>query len=199
MMGMDWWLLFSAGAVACVALVYVISAARGRGPRAVGWGAALVPVTALWLWALGATAPLYTFPPRQLARFWLGLTIVAVTAGYAVLAPRRAGYLAAVALLAFPLYETFVGLAVMPRASEPGWFDWFFIGLTRLVSWPVVLATAIAGFSLTRRTIVADVRAGRAALTARPPPSCGGSSATCTTGRRRASWRSASTCVRRKG
>jgi signal transduction histidine kinase len=183
MMGMDWWLLFSAGTAACVALVYVISAARGRGPRPVGWGAALVPVTALWLWALGATAPLYTFPPRQhwqitvladglfgipsqMARFWLGLTIVAVTAGYAVLAPRRAGYLAAVALLAFPLYETFVGLAVMPRAYEPGWFDWFFIGLTRLVGWPVVLATAIAGVSLTRRTIVADVRAGRATLTA---------------------------------
>jgi signal transduction histidine kinase len=183
MVGMDWWLPFSAGAVACVALVYVSSAARGRGPRAVGWGAALVPVTALWLWALGATAPLYTFPPRQhwqitvlanglfgipsqMARFWLGLTIVAVTAGYAVLAPRRAGYLAAAALLAFPLYEAFVGLAIMPRAYEPGWFDWFFIGVTRLVSWPVVLATAIAGFSLTRRTIVADVRTGRAALTA---------------------------------
>jgi hypothetical protein len=40
MAGMDWWLPFSAGAAACVALVYVISAARGRGPRAVGWGAA---------------------------------------------------------------------------------------------------------------------------------------------------------------
>jgi len=183
MVGMDWWLPFSAGAAACVALVYVSSAARGRGPRAVGWGAALIPVTALWLWALGATAPLYTFPPRQhwqitvladglfgipsqMARFWLGLTIVTVTAGYAVLAPRRAGYLAAGALLAFPLYETFVGLAIMPRAYEPGWFDWFFIGLTRLAGWPVVLATAIAGVSLTRRTIVADVRAGRAALTA---------------------------------
>jgi len=180
---MDWWLPFSAGAAACVALVYVSSAARGRGPRAVGWGTALVPVTALWLWALGATAPLYTFPPRQhwqitvladglfgipsqMARFWLGLTIVAVTAGYALLAPRRAGYLAAAALLAFPLYETFVGLAIMPRAYEPGWFDWFFIGLTRLAGWPVVLATAIAGVSLARRTIVADVRAGRVALTA---------------------------------
>ena len=180
---MDWWLPFCAGAAACLALVYAISAARGRGPRAVGWGAALVPVTALWLWALGATAPLYTFPsrqhwqitvlanglfgiPSQMARFWLGLSIVAVSAGYAALAPRRAGYVAAAALLVFPLYETYVGLGIMPRAYEPGWFDWFFIGLTRLISWPVVLATAIAGFSLTRRTIVADVRASRAALSA---------------------------------
>ena len=180
---MDWWLPFCAGAAACLALVYAISAARGRGPRAVGWGAALVPVTALWLWALGATAPLYTFPsrqhwqitvlanglfgiPSQMARFWLGLSIVAVSAGYAALAPRRAGYVAAAALLVFPLYETYVGLGIMPRAYEPGWFDWFFIGLTRLIGWPVVLATAIAGFSLTRRTIVADVRASRAALTA---------------------------------
>lgn len=118
MVGMDWWLPFSAGATACVALVYVISAARGRGPRAVGWGAALLPVTALWLWALGATAPLYTFPPRQhwqitvlanglfgissqMARFWLRLTIVSVTAGYAVLAPRRAGIRAGLARLLF--------------------------------------------------------------------------------------------------
>ena len=95
--GMDWWLPFAAGAAACLALVYVLSAARGRGPRAIGWGAALVPVTALWLWALGATAPLYTFTSEQhwqitvladgtfgidsqMARFWIGLSIVAASA-----------------------------------------------------------------------------------------------------------------------
>jgi signal transduction histidine kinase len=94
------------------------------------------------------------------------LSIVAVSGACAVLAPRRAGYLAAVGLAAFALYETFVGLVVMPRMFNPGWDDWFFIGLTRLVGWPVVLAAAMAGFSLTRRTIVADVRASRASRAA---------------------------------
>jgi signal transduction histidine kinase len=182
--GMDWWLPFSAGAAACLALVYVISIARGRGPRALGWGPALVPVTALWLWALGVTAPLGTIPAgqhwqitvlaqglfgihSQVARFLLGVSVVAVSGAYAVLAPRLAGYLAAAALAAFAPYETFVGLVIMPRAYNPGWDDWFFIGLTRLAGWPVVLAAAIAGFSLTRRTIVADARASRTALTNR--------------------------------
>jgi hypothetical protein len=117
---MDWWLPFSAGAAVCIALLYVVSMARGRGPRALGWGPALVPVTALWLWALGATAPLYTFPrgqhwqitvlangifgvDSQMARFWIGLTIVAVSAAYAALPPRRAGYLAAAGLVGFAL------------------------------------------------------------------------------------------------
>ena len=185
--GMDWWLPFAAGAAACLALVYVLSAARGRGPRAIGWGAALVPVTALWLWALGATAPLYTFPSgqhwqitvladgtfgidSQMARFWIGLSIVAASGVYAALAPRRAGYLAAAGLAGFALYETFIGLVMVPMPRwwyAPPWYGWFFIGLTRLIGWPVVLATAIAGFSLTRRTIVADIRASRAGLTAR--------------------------------
>ena len=185
--GMDWWLPFAAGAAVCLALVYVVPLARGRGPRAVGWGAALVPVTALWLWALGATAPLYTFPPgqhwqitvladgifgidSQMARFWIGLSIVAASAMYAALAPRRAGYLAAAGLAGFALYETFIGLVMVPMPRwwyAPAWYGWFFIGLTRLIGWPVVLAAAIAGFSLTRRTIVADIRASRAGLTAR--------------------------------
>jgi signal transduction histidine kinase len=181
--GMDWWLPFSASAAACLALVYVISIALGRGPRLLGWGPALVPVTALWLWALGITAPLGTIPTgqhwqitvlaqglfgihSQVARFLLGLSIVAVSGACAALAPRRAGYLAAAGLAAFALYETLVGVAIVPRAYNPGWYDWFFIGLTRLAGWPVVLAAAIGGFSLTRRTIVADVRASRASRAA---------------------------------
>jgi signal transduction histidine kinase len=191
--GMDWWLPFSAGAAVCLALVCLIPIARGRGLRAIGWGAALVPVTALWQWSLGATAPFYTFPVvapphgqyrqitmhvdaifgihSQMARFWIGLSIVAVSAAYAVLTPRRAGYLAAAGLVVFALYETFIGLAtigtVTPLPYDPDWSNWFFMGLTRLACWPVVLATAVAGFSLTRRTIVADLRASRAGLSAR--------------------------------
>ena len=180
---MDWVLPFSVGAAACVALVYMVAIARGRAPRALGYGPALVPVTAFWLWALGVTVPSAQYwrvavlthailgVQSQLSRFWIGLSVVAVSAVYAARMPRRAGYLAAGGLVAFVLYETLAGLAghVSP-AYQPGWNDWFFVQITPTIGWPVVLAVAVAGFSLTRRTIVADVRASRAAsagLTAR--------------------------------
>jgi signal transduction histidine kinase len=181
--GMDWLIPLSVGAAACVALVYVITIARGRAPRALGYGPALVPVTAFWLWALGVTAPSWQYGrvpeytatifgiQSQLTRFWLGLSVVAVSAVYAARMPRRAGYLAAGGLVAFVLYEALVGLAGhFPPAYQPSWYDWFFVSATPAAGYPVVLAVAVAGFWLTRRTIVADVRASRAAsagLTAR--------------------------------
>ncbi len=177
---MGWLLAFSVGAAACVALVYVIAIARGREPRALGYGPALVPVTAFWLWSLGVTAPSGQYwrvnvvtpailgADSQMARFWIGLSVVAVSAVYAARRPRRAGYLAAGGLAFFVLYETLVGVAGhFPPAFQPSWYDWFFVAMTPAAGWPLVLAAAIAGFSLTRRTIVADVRASRAGLTAR--------------------------------
>ena len=180
---MGWLLPFSVGAAVCVALVYLIAIARGREPRALGYGPALVPVTALWLWSLGVIAPSGLYwrvnvvtpavlgADSQLARFLIGLFVIAVSAVYAARVPRRAGYLAAGGLAFFVLYETLVGVAShFPPAFQPSWYDWFFVAMTPAAGWPLVLAAAIAGFSLTRRTIVADVRASRAAragLTAR--------------------------------
>ena len=177
---MGWLLPFSVGAAACVALVYMIAIARGREPRSLGYGPALVPVTAFWLWSLGVTAPSGQYwrvnvvtpailgADSQMARFWIGLSVVAVSAVYAARMPRRAGYLAAGGLVFFVLYETLVGVAGhFPPAFQPSWYDWFFVAMTPAAGWPLVLAAAIAGFSLTRRTIVADVRASRAGLTAR--------------------------------
>jgi signal transduction histidine kinase len=177
---MGWLLPFSVGAAACVALVYMIAIARGRDPRALGYGPALVPVTAFWLWSLGVTAPSGQYwrvnvvtpailgADSQMARFWIGLSVVAVSAVYAARRPRRAGYLAAGGLVFFVLYEMLVGVAGhFPPAFQPSWYDWFFVAMTPAAGWPLVLAAAIAGFSLTRRTIVADVRASRAGLTAR--------------------------------
>ena len=97
---MGWLLPFSVGAAACVALVYMIAIARGREPRALGYGPALVPVTAFWLWSLGVTAPSGQYwrvnavtpailaADSQLARFWIGLSVVAVSAVYAARVPR---------------------------------------------------------------------------------------------------------------
>jgi signal transduction histidine kinase len=178
---MGWLLPFSVGAAVCVALVYLIAIARGREPRTLGYGPALVPVTAFWLWSLGVTAPSGQYwgtvitpflgVDSQLARFWIGLSVVAVSAVYAARRPRRAGYLAAGGLAFFVLYQALVGLAGhFPPAFQPSWYDWFLAAMTPAAGWPLVLAAAIGSFSLTRRTIVADVRASRAAragLTAR--------------------------------
>ena len=91
---------FSVGAAACVALVYLIAIARGREPRALGYGPALVPVTALWLWSLGVIAPSGLYwrvnvvtpavlgADSQLARFLIGLFVIAVSAVYAAPGPR---------------------------------------------------------------------------------------------------------------
>src|ERR1700743_2535249 len=49
------WGLIAGTAVAAV-LTFLLALALRRRPRAVGLGALLVPVTALWLWAFGITA-----------------------------------------------------------------------------------------------------------------------------------------------
>ena len=49
------WGLLAGTAVAAV-LTFLLALALGRRPRAVGLGALIVPVTALWLWAFGITA-----------------------------------------------------------------------------------------------------------------------------------------------
>ena len=58
-----------AGTAVAAVLTFLLALALRRRPRAVGLGALLVPVTALWLWAFGITAEVQ----QAQARFDLAL------------------------------------------------------------------------------------------------------------------------------
>jgi hypothetical protein len=98
--------------------------------------------------------------------FLLGLFILAVAALLAVLAPRQAAYLAAAGLVVFGLYQTYVAVGLPPTLQGYHWYDWLLWPDRRGLAWIVALASVTAGFSLTRHTIVADLKA-RKTLTAR--------------------------------
>jgi signal transduction histidine kinase len=180
-----WTLGLLAWIAACVAAVWAV-----RGPRVVGLGALLVPVTGLYLWAFGITGGFTTWvmtvqpgygavsAPATTTflfgatshgeAFLLGMLIVAVAAAATGFAPRQAAHLAAVGLVVFGLLEARNVIAFNSQSPSYRWYDWL---LSVWSSWrPTVLAVAFAsltaGFWLSRRTIVADLRAGRA-LTAR--------------------------------
>jgi signal transduction histidine kinase len=181
-----WTLGLLAWIAACVAAVCV-----GRGRRVVGLGALLVPVTGLYLWAFGITGSFTSwvatvqpgnsstvYIPEPTAFLFgasshgeailLGMLIVAIAAAGTAFAPRQAAYLAAVGLVVFALVEAGTVIAFNPQSGNYHWYNWL---LSVWSSWrPTVLAVAFAsltaGFWLSRRTIVADLRAGRA-LTAR--------------------------------
>ena len=141
--------------------------------RAVRWGAALTPVTALYLAIFGAFS-LYTqtgsanlFSATTLAGsiFWSMLLLTAVTL-YTVVEPRRAGYLAAVGLTGLGAWVLFEGVAFHHYTYDWEWYGWL---RDQLYIEEIALlgaACLIGGFVLTRRTIVADVRARRNGLTA---------------------------------
>jgi signal transduction histidine kinase len=177
----------------CVIVVGVMPTPRGRGLDAVGLGALLVPLTGLYLWAFGITSsfdswaqvaaaspgqgptwqtvstPGYLFGTTTIKQaFLIGMVIVGVAAAITVRAPRQAAYLAAVSLVVFGLVEAVTAIACNPQINDYHWWDWLLWAWSswRAGVWVVAFASVTAGFWLSRRTIVADLRAGRA-LTAR--------------------------------
>ena len=182
--GWTWALV--AGTAVCLAVVWTVPTPRGRGPRAVGVGALLVPVTALYLWAAGVTAPFVkgiafqvTLTPggspqltpvaqtrtllfgaaNPAEAFWLGMVIVAVAAVVTALAPRQAAYAAAAGLLVFGLWQAYAAAAFQPAFQGHHWFDWLVSSTWRALVLVLAFASITGGFWLTRRTIVADLRA----------------------------------------
>jgi signal transduction histidine kinase len=154
--------------------------AAGRLRRAwaeIGWGMALIPVAVAYLTAFGSYLMtnqmaygnlfgLFGAATQGDAIRWTFLTVMAVGAATAA-APRRAGYLAAIAASALGLYLLCLDFFVQPYTYKDLWYGWIrdhvdspalaFLGVAALAS----------GFVLTRRTIVASIRARETILTAR--------------------------------
>jgi signal transduction histidine kinase len=191
MVGMEpwnlWMYLFCSLAAVCFCLLWIVPTARGRGPRAVGLGAALVPAATLYVLAFGVTAPSWTFEVTtifddghsttsggsllpgagQLEAFWLAVAIVVGAAVFALVASRQAAYIAAVSLLVFGLWQMYV--AVKLQAGLVGgyyWYDFLLRWTDRLVVWLVALASLVSGLFLAERTMVADALGRRSGLTA---------------------------------
>ena len=182
-----WMYLSLSLAAVCLCLVWIIPAALGRGPRAVGLGAALVPVAALYVIAFGVYMPSWTFEvvtifgpghsvtsggsllpgTGQLEAFWLGVAIVVAAAVFTLAASRQAAYLAAVSLLAFGLWQVYVAMKL--QAGLVGgyyWYDLLLRWTDRPVVWLVAFVSLAFGSFLTRQTIVADALVRRNGLTA---------------------------------
>jgi signal transduction histidine kinase len=89
--------------------------------------------------------------------FWLGMCVLAIAALFAAFASRPAGYLAAVGLVAFGIYQL-VTLAVFdPHANGTGSLDWLYGETSRSVVGVTAVLSAAAGLVLGRYTIVADL------------------------------------------
>lgn len=182
-----WMYLFCSLAAVCLCLIWIVPTPRGRGPRAVGLGAALVPAATLCVLAFGVTAPTWTFQvtaifadghsvtsggsllpgASQLEAFWLAVAIVVAASVFTLVASRQAAYLAAVTLLAFGLWQAYVALKL--HAGLVGgyyWYDFMLRWTDRLAVWLVALASVASGSLLAARTIVADALARRSGLTA---------------------------------
>jgi hypothetical protein len=104
-----WTYLFFSLAAVCLCLVWIVPTGRGRGPRAVGLGAALVPVAALYVFAFGVIMPSWTFEETtifdsgrsvtsggslfrntsQPEAFWLGVAIVVAAAVFTLVVASR--------------------------------------------------------------------------------------------------------------
>ncbi|HEX4832189.1 MAG TPA: histidine kinase [Trebonia sp.] len=145
-------------------------------PRDIGWGAALVPVALAFLalagtFAItneGGTGSGNLFDSSTMAGNLFYAALVLGAAGfYALVQPRLAGYAAAAGTTALGLWVLFEALAFHHYAYDHEWFGW----LRDQLYFPELIALSAAllagGFVLTRRTIVADVRASRSGLTAR--------------------------------
>jgi signal transduction histidine kinase len=149
---------------------------RVHRPRDVGWGAALLPVTIGFLVLagtygitnVGGTGSGNLFNAKSIPGdlFYTLLVLAAVTL-YTLVQPRRAGYLAAVGLTGIGAWVLVQALVFSHYTYDYEWYGW----LRDQLYFPelVLLAAACVtgGFVLTRRTIVADVRARRSGLTAR--------------------------------
>ncbi len=141
--------------------------------RAIGWGGALIPVTASYLAIFGAfslytqsgSANLFSATTLPGSVFWSVLLLTAVTL-YTVAAPRRAGYLAAVGLTGLGAWVLFEAVAFHHYTYDWEWYGWLRDQLYIEELGLLGVACLGGGFMLTRRTIVADVRARRHGLTA---------------------------------
>jgi signal transduction histidine kinase len=146
-----------------------------RWPRLadVGWGAALIPVTALYLAIFGAftltdqagRANLFSATTLAGSLFFSLLTLMAVT-GYTLARPRRAGYLAAVGLTGAGCWVLFEGAAFPHYVYDYEWYGWLRDQLYIQELALLGLACVAGGLVLTGRTIVPDTRARRNGLTA---------------------------------
>jgi signal transduction histidine kinase len=182
-----WMYLSLSLAAVCLCLVWIVPTRRGRGPRAVGLGAALVPVAALCVIAFGVYMPSWKFEvltiygpghsvtsggsllpdTGQLEAFWLGVAIVVAAAVFTLVASRQAAYLAAISLVVFGLWQMYVAMKL--QAGLVGgyyWYDLLLRWTDRPVVWLVAFASVASGLFLTRQTIVADALARRNGLTA---------------------------------
>lgn len=149
-------------------------AGRVRSPRDIGWGAALVPVTAGWLAVFGAfSATTLEFDGNLFGAFTLdgsyfwSLVTVLAAAGYAVARPRRAGYLAAAALTALGAWVLIVAVTFPHYFHDHQWYGWLRDQATFPVLAIVGLGCAAVGGELARRTVFLDIRSRRSGLTAR--------------------------------
>lgn len=144
--------------------------------RDIGWGAALLPVTIGFLVLsgtfgitnVGGTGSGNLFDAKSTPGdlFYSLLVLTAVTL-YTLVQPRRAGYLAAAGLTCIGAWVLYQALVFPHYTYDYEWYGWlrdqlYFPELVLLG-----LACLIGGFFLTRRTIVADVRARRNGLTAK--------------------------------
>ncbi|HUN33757.1 MAG TPA: histidine kinase [Trebonia sp.] len=169
-----------AGIAMCL-LIRALLVLRLRGPRRlrragreVGWGLALIAVSAVYLSLCGAyfridqagAGNLFGATSYPAAVGWTLVTMLAVSA-FAAVAPRQAGYLAAVAVGGLGLYLIYICAEFPVGTFDDEWYGWIPVGLD--VQALAVLGTAAlaVSFMLTRRTIVADIRAREAVLSAR--------------------------------
>jgi signal transduction histidine kinase len=182
-----WMYLFLALSAVCLCLAWIVPTSRGRGRRAVGLGATLIPAAALYVVAFGIFLPSWYFEDEtiydsgrtvvtggsllpntnQPEAFWLSVAIAVAAAVFALAAPRQAAYLAAVSLLAFGLWQAYV--AVKLNSGLVGGYYWYEVILRwtdRLVVWLAAFASVAAGSFLAWRTMVADLRNRRNGLTA---------------------------------
>jgi signal transduction histidine kinase len=172
----DIWTLWWAIATALfLVLTWNASAMLGRrlGRRAAGLGVALVPVTGVWLWALGVVGWSYyglNTPFGGFDRgesFWRGLLIVAAVGVVAVILPRAAVCLASVGLLAFGAYSAYLALIVRVWGNTVEWWNWFLYVANRPVVMLVALASLGGGYAMCGHTFPRYLGRRSTELTAR--------------------------------
>jgi len=98
--------------------------------------------------------------------FWLGMCVLAIAALLAAVASRFAGYLAAVGLVVFGLYQLAAIAVFHPDANGTGAWDWLYGETSRGAVSAIAVASVAAGLVLARYTIIADLIA-RHTLTSR--------------------------------
>jgi len=137
-------------------------------------GVALIAVSAVYLTVFGAYfltdqsghANLFGATTNLGAAGWTLVTVLAVAA-LAAVAPRQAGYVAAIAAGGLGLYLIFVACKFPAQTYDDEWYGWIRDGVDVQGLGALGTAALTAGFILTRRTIVADIRAREAMLSAR--------------------------------